>query len=446
MSGCNKIALFLYICILHCSQKSNTLLRDMRVYHYTYPYEVDNRNAGLEVREGEEIFEHEHEQLLNARLNDIAPIEVWTATGTNAQVSYATHGLFRYFGKFPSTIAAHLIHEYTQEGDVVMDPMAGSGTTALECLLSNRNCHSFDINPLSVLLAKVKTTKVDKDALLAELDVIKEQYRPLSVDEFNRAPVGLRNPDHWFMSSTQSSIRGLLKIIEDIADQDIRDFFTICLCSIIRNVSRATSQQGRLFLDALSAKADCLDVFVKKAEKGIDRVSKLPVSQVDLNIRTHNISETIDDVNCRLIILHPPYFNSYKYSSVNSLELSWLGYDQADVRKGEVREFFKVGKAEKVDAYVQDMKKALLNISETLHVNGVLGMMIGDTVIKGEYIPATRMLIDAFLSENPDIVVEKVVLRVPKYTEASWSASQRRTTDKVGITLSDFIVIFRKLA
>ena len=73
-------------------------------------------------------------------------------------------------------------------------------------------------------------------------------------------------------------------------------------------------------------------------------------------------------------------------------------------------------------------------------------MMIGDTVIKGEYIPATRMLIDAFLSECSNIIVEKVVLRVPKYTEASWSASQRRTTDKVGITLSDFIIIFRKVA
>ena len=418
----------------------------MRILHYTYPYEVDNKNAGLEVRENEEIYEHEYEQLLNARLNDLAPVEVWTATGTNAQISYATHGLFRYFGKFPSTIAAHLINEYTQEGDVVMDPMAGSGTTVVECLLSKRNCHSFDINPLSVLLAKVKTTKVDKDSLLLELDRIKAQYRPLSVDEFNRTPIGLRNPDHWFLSSTQNSIRGLLKIIEEIANKDIRDFFTICLCSIIRNVSRATSQQGRLFLDAASAKDDCLDVFIKKAEKGIERISKLPIPQIDIDIRKHNISDAIEGVDCSLIILHPPYFNSYKYSSVNSLELSWLGHDQADVRKGEVREFFKVGKAEKVDAYVQDMKKALLNISQVLDVNGVMGMMIGDTVIKGEYIPATRMLIDAFLSENPGIVVEKIVLRVPKYTEASWSASQRRTTDKVGITLSDFIIIFRKIA
>ena len=116
------------------------------------------------------------------------------------------------------------------------------------------------------------------------------------------------------------------------------------------------------------------------------------------------------------------------------------------MRKGEVREFFKVGKAENVDKYVQDMKRALVNISGTLDVGGVIGMMIGDTVIKGKYIPATRMLIDAFIQEMPNFTVDKVILRVPKYTEASWSASQRRTTDKVGITLNDFIIIFRRIA
>ena len=418
----------------------------MNAYLYTYPYEVDNKNAGIEVREGDEILELENEQLSNARLNNLAPIEVWTATGTNAQINYATHGLFRYFGKFPSTIATHLINQYTEEGDVVMDPMAGSGTTALECMLSNRDCHSFDINPLSVLLAKVKTTRIDSELLKEELDRIKENYRPLAVEEFNRTPVGLRNPDHWFLASTQNSIRGLIRIIEDITNTDVKDFFTICLCSIIRNVSRATSQQGRLFLDALSAKEDCLEVFVKKAEKGIERIAGLPASKANIDIRQYNIVEPIEGVNNRLIILHPPYFNSYKYSSVNSLELSWLGYNQADVRKGEVREFFKVGKAENVDKYVQDMKRALVNISGTLDVGGVIGMMIGDTVIKGKYIPATRMLIDAFIQEMPNFTVDKVILRVPKYTEASWSASQRRTTDKVGITLNDFIIIFRRIA
>ena len=69
--------------------------------------------------------------------------------------------------------------------------------------------------------------------------------------------------------------------------------------------------------------------------------------------------------------------------------------------------------------------------------------MIGDTIIKGEYVPVTRMVIDKFLENNKNVFVEKIVLRIPKFTEASWTASQRRKGDKVGINLYDFIVIFR---
>ena len=91
------------------------------------------------------------------------------------------------------------------------------------------------------------------------------------------------------------------------------------------------------------------------------------------------------------------------------------------------------------------MKLVLTNISKQLKHNGVLALMIGDTIIKNEYVPATKMTIDAFLSENENIKIEKVVLRVPKYTEASWTTSQRRHTDKVGVTLNDFIIIFRRV-
>ncbi|MDP4678955.1 MAG: hypothetical protein NWS46_01155, partial [Cyclobacteriaceae bacterium] len=65
-------------------------------------------------------------------------------------------------------------------------------------------------------------------------------------------------------------------------------------------------------------------------------------------------------------------------------------------------------------------------------------------IIKGEYIKVTRKLINEFLKRNQSIKIEKIALRVPKYTEASWAASQRRKSDSIGANLYDFIVIFRK--
>ena len=247
------------------------------------------------------------------------------------------------------------------------------------------------------------------------------------------------------MKETQDSIRGLIYLINRIEDEKIKDFYNVCLASSIRSVSRATTQQGRLFLDVVTAKKDCLDTFVKKAQKAIKAVASLPVTDSTLEIAEHNAGDPFPfRPTNKLIIVHPPYFNSYKYSSVNSLELSWMRINHADVRKKEIREFFKVGKAENITRYVEDMRSTLNNIVTALMPYGVMGLMIGDTVIKGEYIRAAKIILDKFLADNPTIVVEKVVLRVPKYTEASWTTSQRRTSDKIGVSLNDFIIVFRR--
>jgi len=417
----------------------------METFFYRYPNPVDNKNAGIEIRQQHEMTPDEFFLLHQAGLDQYAPLEAWTALGTNAQISYSTHGIFRYFGKFPSTIAAHLIMRYTKEFDTVMDPMAGSGTTVLESLLSNRNCYSFDVNPLSLLLAKVKITYIDKRKLEEALDAIVRAYKPLTVGEFDWQPVGMKNIDHWFLPETQDSIRGVIFQVNQIEDTDIRDFYRICLAASIRPVSKATTQQGRLFLDVATAKEDCLETFVKKAKKAICAVSVLPGKKADLEISAHDAGERFDfgEVN-DLIIVHPPYFNSYKYSSVNCLELAWMRVDRAAVRKNEIREFFKVGKAEKISCYVDDMSRTLKQVAATLKPNGVMALMIGDTTIRGAYIQTTKMLLDRFLADHPQIQIEKMVLRVPKYTEASWSASQRRKSDQVGIGLNDFIAVFRR--
>ena len=112
----------------------------MKTLFYNYSSDIDNKNAGIEIRSQGEMTENELFLLNQGGLDLYAPMEAWTALGTNNQINYSTHGIFRYFGKFPSTIGTHLIMEYTKENDMVMDPMAGSGTTVLECLLSNRNC------------------------------------------------------------------------------------------------------------------------------------------------------------------------------------------------------------------------------------------------------------------------------------------------------------------
>lgn len=52
-----------------------------------------------------------------------------------------------YPGVTPAAIVYNLIMRYTEPGDVVLDPMAGSGTTIDVCREEGRKCIAFDIAP-----------------------------------------------------------------------------------------------------------------------------------------------------------------------------------------------------------------------------------------------------------------------------------------------------------
>jgi len=66
---------------------------------------------------------------------------------------WATHYLnSKYRGNWAPQIPRNLILKYTKEGDTVLDPMVGSGTTAIECKLLGRNCIAIDINLNAIMI------------------------------------------------------------------------------------------------------------------------------------------------------------------------------------------------------------------------------------------------------------------------------------------------------
>lgn len=52
-----------------------------------------------------------------------------------------------YIGATPSYVIWNLLQRYTKEGDLVLDPMCGSGTTIDVCKDTKRKCKGFDLVP-----------------------------------------------------------------------------------------------------------------------------------------------------------------------------------------------------------------------------------------------------------------------------------------------------------
>ncbi|HXG05762.1 MAG TPA: DNA methyltransferase [Nitrososphaera sp.] len=53
----------------------------------------------------------------------------------------------KYAGVTPAFVIYNMVKRYTEPGDVVLDPMAGSGTTIDVCQEEGRRCIAFDISP-----------------------------------------------------------------------------------------------------------------------------------------------------------------------------------------------------------------------------------------------------------------------------------------------------------
>jgi len=56
-------------------------------------------------------------------------------------------GLDNYKGRIPGQIVQNVLYYFTDEDDLIVDPMAGSGTTLDVCKTMNRNCKAYDLNP-----------------------------------------------------------------------------------------------------------------------------------------------------------------------------------------------------------------------------------------------------------------------------------------------------------
>jgi DNA modification methylase len=86
------------------------------------------------------------------------------------------HGDNKYRGVTPAFVIWNLIQRYTKEGDLVVDPMCGSGTTIDVCLEEKRNVLGFDIVPYRKDIIQADARNLPLDDQIADFIFIDSPY------------------------------------------------------------------------------------------------------------------------------------------------------------------------------------------------------------------------------------------------------------------------------
>ena len=85
-------------------------------------------------------------------------------------------GVHGYFTRQSWNVVSEYIRNFSNRGDVVLDPFGGSGVTAIEALMNGRKGISIDINPMAVFLVQSLIAPVKQNELLEAFEQIKNDY------------------------------------------------------------------------------------------------------------------------------------------------------------------------------------------------------------------------------------------------------------------------------
>ena len=137
--------------------------------------------------------------------------------------NWATH-IGNYRGNWSPFIPRNLIMKFSNEGDLVLDQMMGSGTTLVECKLLNRGAIGIDVNPNAVMVAldrlNFSPNPIDPEHRAPDIAVYEGDARNLNEVDAESVDLIATHPPYASIIpySAKSPIEGDLSKVHDIKE------------------------------------------------------------------------------------------------------------------------------------------------------------------------------------------------------------------------------------
>lgn len=327
-------------------------------------YQLELPAFSLNQIESKETYYERLERLLLQDLN---------FQGCNS--NYASHNVHSFPAKFPPQLPNAFITSLTNSGDVVLDPMSGSGTTVLEAFLTGRAGVAFDIDPLALKIAQVKTVPLNERTAAREGKAVVERAKSTVVNNNSFLKKQLIKEwddktaefvNYWFAPETQIELLALKNEISVVPDEDLRAFLELTFSALIITKSGGVSLaldlahtrphkakvviaktgeviEGQRFINEPATRTKILtkklrsplDEFEKRLQQNSKRISFAETNKIAPSITFGNAQKLpLKDSSVDLIVTSPPYAaNAIDYMRAHKFALVWFGYPVDDLSR-----------------------------------------------------------------------------------------------------------------
>jgi SAM-dependent methyltransferase len=242
----------------------------------------------------------------------------------------------------PAALAEFLIEQLTTPGDTVLDPMVGSGTSLVAARRLGRRATGFDLDPLSVTLARAITATHDRQVLAEAHDRVfqaatEKVARPSRLLERLRTDFDERERaflDYWFPPRSQLELLALRTAIEMEADERVRDFLWLVFSSLIIAKSAGASYALDLAHSRPHRNTEKRIVWpleawmprFQRAARGLPFTScQEPLAEAIVHVGDARYLD-IADCSVDFVLTSPPYRLAIDYMRAHKFALIWMGH------------------------------------------------------------------------------------------------------------------------
>ncbi len=363
------------------------------------------------------------------------------ADKSRKDTAYITHGYHRYPAKFIPQIVSRLAEKYTKKKDLIIDPFGGCGTTLVESKVLGRRSIGVDINPVAVLITKVKKTPLQPFDILEEFAAIMERIKLYKEDTKLDLP-DHEKIDYWFKPEQKRKLTFLLKEINKVKDIDIKDFFYCGFSNILKNCSIWAQGSSKPTRDFDKKPSDPFVVFnrqiramVKGNSSFLDIIKENDSKNIPCDVKCADArSIPVKDNSVNLVVTSPPYVTSYEYADLHQLTVLWFNYveDFSDFRKRFIGTSYHAEKSidlnskiaediinkleeihkktsREVATYFSEMNQVFTEMHRIIKPNGIISIVVGNTKLKKVEILNGEVFVDQL--QNLGFTIEDIIKR-----------------------------------